>query len=91
MNNIFKESEFLISNLDKIHTTKMGVERINRNLGLDVNDVVAWCKEKIKNKNSFIYRKGKNWYINIDNYKITVNAYSYTIITAHKLTTNQKS
>ena len=36
-------------------------------------------------KNNSIIRKGKNWYINSDNYVITVNAYSYTIITAHKV------
>ena len=34
-------------------------------------------------KNSII-RKGKNWYVSIDDIIITVNAYSYTIITAHK-------
>ena len=31
-----------------------------------------------------ITRNGKNWYISIDACKITVNAHSYTIITAHK-------
>lgn len=81
-------SEILISNLDKLHTTKMGVERIIRNLSLDLveeHDVVEWCKEKIKNKNSLIIKKGKNWYVSIDNCKMTVNSYSYTIITAHKI------
>ncbi|MBP3886887.1 MAG: DUF3781 domain-containing protein [Cellulosilyticum sp.] len=29
-------------------------------------------------------RDGENWYIDIDTCIITVNAYSYTIITAHK-------
>ena len=32
--------ETLLENIDKIHTTKMGVERIKRNLMLDTNDVV---------------------------------------------------
>jgi hypothetical protein len=36
-------------------------------------------------KNSVIVRKGKNWYVNVDNCEITINAHSYTIITAHKL------
>ena len=27
--------------------------------------------------------RGKNWYCEIDSVKITVNYYSYTIITAH--------
>lgn len=79
------DSSILLSNLDKLHTTLMGIERIKRNLNLNTDDVVSWCQNKIKDLNSTIYRKGKNWYIIIDNYKITVNAYSYTIITAHLL------
>jgi hypothetical protein len=74
----------LISNLDKIHTTELGKERIKRNLCLATDDVVDWCIQKIQDTKSDIFRKGKNWYINIDNCVITVNAYSYTIITAHK-------
>jgi hypothetical protein len=74
----------LISNADKIHTTPLGILRIKKNLCLDVADVINWCIEKIKNKGTHITRKGKNWYVNIDGYIITINAYSYTIITAHK-------
>ena len=75
----------LIFNLDKLHTTDLGIVRIKRNLSLDENDVVHWCREKIQNPNSIIVRMGKNWYVDIDDCKITVNSYSYTIITAHKL------
>ncbi len=74
----------LIDNLDKLHTTELGVVRIKRNLSLDTDDVVEWCKNKISSKNAVITRNGKNWYINVDSAVITVNAYSYTIITAHK-------
>ena len=74
----------LISNLNKIHTTELGKERIKRNLGLDTDDVVDWCIQKIQDASSDIFRKGKNWYISADNCVITVNAHSYTIITAHK-------
>ena len=73
----------LLLNIDKIHTTKMGIERIKRNLKLDNSDVIKNLKDKILNKNCNIYKKGKNWYCEIDNYKITINYYSYTIITAH--------
>nr|WP_295970632.1 DUF3781 domain-containing protein [uncultured Bacillus sp.] len=76
--------EVLLLNLDKVHTTKMGVDRIKKNLGIDVDDVVSWCRNKISNMNCQIARKGKNWYAEIDGCIITVNAYSYTIITAHK-------
>lgn len=74
----------LLDNLDKIHTTELGVVRIKRNLSLDTDDVVEWCKDKIKSDQAVITRNGKNWYINTDACIITVNAYSYTIITAHK-------
>ncbi|WP_310601503.1 DUF3781 domain-containing protein [Anaerosporobacter sp.] len=74
----------LLINLDNLHTTELGIERIKRNLSLDVEDVVNWCREKIQDSNASITRRGKNWYININYCEITVNAYSYTIITAHK-------
>lgn len=77
-------SDELLNNLDKIHTTELGLVRIKRNLSLDTNDVVEWCKDKIKSSRAVITRKGKNWYIRIEDCIITVNAYSYTIITAHK-------
>ncbi len=76
----------LLQNLNKVHTTPMGLDRIRRNLGFgdDVADVVAWCKNQIENPASLITRKGKNWYVKVSGCIITVNAYSYTIITAHK-------
>jgi hypothetical protein len=69
--------------VEKLHTTKLGAERIRKNLCLDVHDVVEWCKQKIGNTNSNIIRKGKNWYVTIDGCIITINAHSNTIITAH--------
>lgn len=75
----------LIKHIDKLHTTAMGVERIKRNLSIETEDVVEWCRIKILDENTHIERKGKNWYAYIDNCMITVNAHSYTIITAHKL------
>ncbi|MBQ6967102.1 MAG: DUF3781 domain-containing protein [Lachnospiraceae bacterium] len=77
-------SNVLIDNIDKVHTTEMGVDRIRKNLGLDNVDVVEWCKTKILDRNADITRQGKNWYVRIDGCVITVNASSYTIITAHK-------
>lgn len=77
--------EILLSNIGKIHTTKMGIDRIKRNLKLDTNDVVNYCKNKVLDKDCNIYNQGKNWYCEIDNIKITINSYSYTIITAHTI------
>ncbi len=73
----------LIFNLEKLHTTDLGVERIRRNIGMNVADVVDWCKEKIKEPGREIVRRGKNWYVRVGDYEITVNARSYTIITVH--------
>jgi hypothetical protein len=78
-----KNKNELTVNVDKIHTTELGVVRIKSNIDLETNDVVNWCKREIKNANE-IYKKGKNWYVSSKNCIITINAYSYTIITAHK-------
>ena len=76
--------EILLKNLNKIHTTPIGVDRIKRNLHLSDIDVVDYCKKLISSPESNIYRQGKNWYCEIDSTIITVNAKSYTIITAHR-------
>lgn len=73
----------LLLNIDKIHTTKLGINRIRKNLKLSNIDAVEYCKNKILNKKCNIYKQGKNWYCEIDNIKITINSYSYSIITAH--------
>lgn len=75
----------LIDNIHKLHTTALGAVRIRKNLGLTVENVVDWCRERIESDTAFITRKGKNWYIDIEGCRITVNAYSYTLITAHKI------
>ena len=76
--------QVLIDNIDKIHTTELGVNRIKKNLNLTaIENVVEYCKNKIMDENCNIQMKGKNWYCEIDNIRITVNSYSYTIITAH--------
>lgn len=78
-----EDRKILLQNIDKIHTTKMGIERIRKNLKINTIDVVSYCREKILSSNCNIYKQGKNWYCEIDSVRITVNSYSYTIITAH--------
>ena len=75
----------LIENIDRLHTTEMGTERIKRNLQIQTNDVVAWCKERILDQDAKIESRGKNWYVTAGGCQITVNAHSYTIITAHSI------
>ena len=73
----------LLSNIDKIHTTKLGIDRIKKNLYLGNIDVVEYLKKLILDKNCNIYKHGKNYYCEKDNMIITINSYSYTIITTH--------
>jgi len=79
----YDDAGVLLSNADRIRITELGIERIKRNLGLDSIDILAWCISKTKCSDSII-RKGKNWYVYTDDTVITINANSYTVITAHK-------
>lgn len=79
------DSKILLENINKIKTTDLGLERIKNNLELDDCDVVEYCKNKILDEKADICKKGKNWYVEIDNQKITINSSTYTIITAHKI------
>ena len=75
----------LMENMDKLHTTDMGAERIKRNCQMEIKDVVQWSKTQILDKTAKMERIGKNWYVTtVDGFQITVNAHSCTIITAHK-------
>ena len=79
------DKQILYDNLDKIHTTPMGEGRIRRNLDVEADDVLKFCMEKIKDSNSAVYKKGKNYYVEIDDMSFTINSSSFTIITAHKI------
>ena len=75
----------LLSSIDNIYTTELGLMRIRRNLGLlHEVDVVAYCKDTIMRADS-IERRGKNWYAHAGDVIITVNASSLGIITAHRV------
>ena len=74
----------LLSNIDKVHTTPMGVARISKNLLLGDADAVDHCKKIITNSECKVSIRGKNYYCEYDGVRITINIHSYTIITAHK-------
>jgi hypothetical protein len=74
----------LIENIDKIHTTEMGIGRIQRNLEIDA-EPVGYCISKLKQENSKVSKEGKNYYVEVDGCRITINSSSFTIITAHKI------
>ena len=87
---VMNEKQILLANLTKIHTTKLGIARIKKNLNLDTDDVVAFCKNKISATDCFVFKQGKNYYCLIDDIRFTIHANSYTIITAHKITTDKQ-
>lgn len=74
----------LIENIDKLHTTEMGAGRIKKNLQIEAEDIVSWCRTRILEEDAKIERRGKNRYAIVDGWRITVHAHSYTIITAHR-------
>lgn len=72
--------------LARLHTTTLGEERIRKNLTLSAEeDVVQWCQMAIESQDAISWRQGKNWYIDTQGSRLTINAASATIITAHKL------
>ena len=73
----------LLENVDKIHTTEMGVARIQRNLEID-DEPVGYCICKLEMDDSVVTKEGKNYYVEADGCRITINSTSFTIITAHK-------
>ena len=73
----------LLNNIDKIHTTELGIIRIKKNLNLNDIDVVDYIKNIILNEKIIVNMKGKNYYIEKDNIIITINRHNYVIITAH--------
>ena len=63
-----EDKKILLDNIDKIHTTEMGVDRIKRNLKIDTADVVEYCKNKVldKNCNFDTYNSlTPNWYYKV--------------------------
>lgn len=50
--------ETLLKNIDKIHTTEMGVGRIQKNLGID-GEPVEYCISKLQKEDSQSQKKEK--------------------------------
>ena len=77
------DCNLLILNIDKVHTTSLGIKRIKNNINIDDEDIVLYLKNKIMSDSCNIYMKGKNYYCEVDGIRITINSYNYCIITAH--------
>ena len=77
------EKDIFLSDISRLHTTELGAVRIMKNLGI-TEEPVLFCKGIILRDDCNIFRQGKNWYCETDDIIITINAHSFTIITAHK-------
>ncbi len=73
----------LFTHLDQVHATGPCQERIRKNLGLDAEDVVRWCKQQIENPES-LTRTEQHWNVRGDGFVITIDAQSYEIVTARR-------
>ena len=49
----------LLTNLDKLHTTELGFERIQKNLSLDSVDILNWCRIQIGLPDAVLQERGK--------------------------------
>ena len=76
-------SIILRMNVNRIHTTELGYERIGR--VLNYNDNINYIKNVITDYKSNIIKNGKNYYIEYNGYNICVNSNSYTVITVKKI------
>ena len=46
-----EDKQRLLNNIDNVHAIERGIDRIKKNLKLDTNDVVEYCKNKVLDKN----------------------------------------
>lgn len=72
----------LLDHINSIHTTKLGEERIKKNLGI-TGDPVDYLKKLLLNEETMVIKKGKNYYVRIKNIQLTINSFNYCVITAH--------
>ncbi|MCM1165597.1 MAG: DUF3781 domain-containing protein [Lachnospiraceae bacterium] len=67
-----------------LRCTAAGRERVKRNMYPRSTDmVVDWCRRRLNREETVVTKKGKNYYAVAAGCTITINAESYTIITAH--------
>ena len=76
--------ELLLKHIDEIHNTELGEKRIKRNIGLYETEIIPEIEDAltINSDVTTVTRKGKNYYVKYRDVEYTINASSYTIITA---------
>lgn len=74
--------QVLLDNIAQIHTTSLGMLRIQK--VIDSNDCISVIKSIINDRNSVVKKEGKNYYVYYESLIITINSFNYCIITAKK-------
>ena len=76
--------QLLLKYFDLIHLTPLSAKRIKKNLGLYEHEVLSEIEDAICHNYRFttITPKGKNYYLRYRDIEYTINASSYTVITA---------
>ncbi|HBB05501.1 MAG TPA: conjugal transfer protein [Firmicutes bacterium] len=78
------EKGILLANIERIHATERGEERLIQNLKLANRNPIRYVKDVLRNPKSHVYKKGKNFYCEYNHVRLTINASTFTMITAHK-------
>ena len=76
------DRQTLFENRHRIHTTALGVTRIERNINRKVPDLIYYFEFVLSDKRCSVERIGKNYYCFFDGIRWTIHANSFTIITA---------
>lgn len=73
-----EDTQILLNNLEKLHTTDMGLIRIKKNLllneSLTIKEVIDYCINIITNNSTLIYKKRKEFLLHFKQYK---NSYKF--------------
>lgn len=76
------DTKVLYENRNLIHTTPLGLIRIQNNLNISINPIDYFLSHFTSL--SQVYKNHKNWYVIINDAVFTINASNYCIITAHQ-------
>ncbi|XTN31546.1 DUF3781 domain-containing protein [Treponema sp. HNW] len=64
-----ENKQILLQNIETIHTTEMGIDRIRKNLKLGAVDVVEFCKKKYRIRNAVSISRGKTCIVRLTELK----------------------
>lgn len=76
--------ELLEANIQQIHTTELGLIRIQKGIGFNPKECINMIREIISYQDTIVEKIGKNFYVYYNNMIITINSYNFCVITAKR-------